>query len=153
MVRDPLQDQALVLLAAAFPLQQRGASGVLKHLPDALVGLGRALEVLVCANLLADLLTLFGRLRSATESRSLAREEGERRGGAATAEPRLRAETKDISLGMAMAPSTHLLRGDGLLAGLAELLDGLVVVAQILLAANEDDGEALAKVKNLGDPL
>lgn len=150
MVRDPLQDQALVLLAAAFPLQQGGAGGVLKHLPDALVGLGRALEVLVCADLLADLLTLCDKLRSAMGSKSLARRG---RGVAAAAEPRLRAETEIIRQGMAMAPSTHLLRGDRLLAGLAELLDGLVVVAQILLAADEDDGETLAKVKNLGNPL
>lgn len=49
--------------------------------------------------------------------------------------------------------ATHLFRGDGLLAGLAQLLDCLVVVAQILLAANENDGKTLAKVKNLGDPL
>lgn len=48
---------------------------------------------------------------------------------------------------------TYLLRGDGLLAGLAELLDGLGIVAQILLAANENDGQALAEVKNFGNPL
>lgn len=55
---NPLQDQALVLLVAPIPLQQGGTRGVLKHLPDALVGLGRALEVLVGTDLLADLLTL-----------------------------------------------------------------------------------------------
>lgn len=48
---------------------------------------------------------------------------------------------------------TYLLGGDGLLAGLAELLNGLLVVSQILLAADEDDGQALAEVQNLGDPL
>lgn len=48
---------------------------------------------------------------------------------------------------------SYLLRGDGLLAGLSELLDGLLVVSQILLAADEDDGETLAEVQNLGDPL
>jgi len=46
-----------------------------------------------------------------------------------------------------------LLGGDGLLAGLAELLNGLLVVSQILLAADEDDGQALAEVQNLRDPL
>lgn len=51
------------------------------------------------------------------------------------------------------ATSTHLLRSDRLLAGLAELLDGLVVVAQILLAADEDDGKALTEVKDLRNPL
>jgi hypothetical protein len=34
-----------------------------------------------------------------------------------------------------------------------ELLNGLLVEAQILLAANKDDGQALAEVKNLGNPL
>lgn len=37
---DPLEDQALVLLAATFPLQQGGACGMLENLSDALVGLG-----------------------------------------------------------------------------------------------------------------
>lgn len=54
----PLQDQALVLLVAAFSLQQGSASGVLKHLANTLVGLGRAFQVLVGTNLLANLLTL-----------------------------------------------------------------------------------------------
>ena len=76
---------------------------MLEHFADALVGLGRALEVLVGTNLLADVLTL--------------------------------------------------LRGDGLVARLAQLLDGLGVVAKILLAANQNDGQALAEVQNLRDPL
>lgn len=70
----PLQDQALVLLAAAFPLQQSSASGVLKHLPDTLVGLGRALEVLVGTNLLANFLTLFGRNCGQLSGQSLVRQ-------------------------------------------------------------------------------
>lgn len=41
---------------------------------------------------------------------------------------------------------THLLGGHRLLGSLVELLDGLLVVAQILLAANQDDGQALAEV-------
>lgn len=48
---------------------------------------------------------------------------------------------------------TYLLRGDRLLRGLVQLLNGLGVVAEILLASNQDDGKALAEVKNLGDPL
>lgn len=47
----------------------------------------------------------------------------------------------------------YLLGGDGLLAGLSELLNDLLVVSQILLAADEDDGETLAEVQNLRDPL
>lgn len=49
-----------MLLAAAATLarQESSAGGVLEHLADTLIGLGRALEVLVGANLLADLLTL-----------------------------------------------------------------------------------------------
>lgn len=48
---------------------------------------------------------------------------------------------------------TYLLRRDGLLASLPQLLNGLLVETQILLATNEDDGKALAEVKNLGNPL
>lgn len=48
---------------------------------------------------------------------------------------------------------TYLLRGDRLLASLAELLNCLCVVAQILLAANEDDRQALAEVKDFRNPL
>ena len=47
----------------------------------------------------------------------------------------------------------YLFRRDGLLAGLAKLLDRLLVIAQILLAADQNDGETLAEVKNLRDPL
>jgi hypothetical protein len=48
---------------------------------------------------------------------------------------------------------TYLFRRDGLLAGFAELLNGLGVVAQILFAADQDDRETLAEVKNLRNPL
>ena len=34
-----------------------------------------------------------------------------------------------------------------------QLLDSLLVVAEIFLAADEDDGEALAEVEDFGDPL
>lgn len=54
-----LQDGAFLLLV--FPREQRGARGVLKHLPYAFVGLGRALEVFLGSNLLADVFGLFGR--------------------------------------------------------------------------------------------
>lgn len=47
----------------------------------------------------------------------------------------------------------YLLGADGLLACLAELLNGLVVVTQILLATNEDDGKALAEMQDLRNPL
>lgn len=96
-----LQDAALLLLLLAG--EQRGARCVLEHFADAFVGLGRALEVLERADLLAD---VFG-----------------------------------------------LLRSHGLLRSLVQLLDGLLVVAQVLLAADEDDGQALTEVQNLGNPL
>lgn len=48
---------------------------------------------------------------------------------------------------------TYLLGANGLLACLAELLNGLVVVTQILLAADEDDGKALAEMQDLRNPL
>lgn len=42
---------------------------------------------------------------------------------------------------------------DWLLRRLVQLFDGLLVVAKILLAADEDDGKALAEVQHLRDPL
>ncbi len=45
-------------LVSGTARQKSSAGSMLKHLTDALVGLGGALEVLVGANLLADLLTL-----------------------------------------------------------------------------------------------
>jgi hypothetical protein len=53
----PLQDQALGLLLL-FPGEQGSSCGVFEYLPDALVRLCRALEVLLGANLLADILGL-----------------------------------------------------------------------------------------------
>jgi hypothetical protein len=44
---------------------------------------------------------------------------------------------------------TYVLRADGLLAGLAKLLNSLRVVSQIPLAADENDGQALAEMHNL----
>lgn len=40
IVLGPLQDEALVLLAAAFPLQECSTCGMLENLSDTLVGLG-----------------------------------------------------------------------------------------------------------------
>lgn len=51
-----LQNQALLLLLLAG--QKSGAGSVLKHLPDALVRLCGALEVLLRTNLLANILGL-----------------------------------------------------------------------------------------------
>jgi hypothetical protein len=47
----------------------------------------------------------------------------------------------------------YLFRGNGLLRRLVQLLNSLLVVSQILLAADKDDGQAGAEVENLGDPL
>jgi hypothetical protein len=46
-----------------------------------------------------------------------------------------------------------LLGRNRLLASLPQLLNGLLVVTQILLTSNEDDRQTLAEVQNLGDPL
>lgn len=48
---------------------------------------------------------------------------------------------------------TYLLGRHRLLGGLVQFFNGLGVVTQIFLAADQDDGKALAKVQNLGDPL
>lgn len=47
----------------------------------------------------------------------------------------------------------YLLGGHGLLRRLVQLLDGLWIESQILLAADEDDGQTGAEVQDLGDPL
>ena len=47
----------------------------------------------------------------------------------------------------------YLFRGNGLLRCLVQLLNSLLVVSQILLAADEDDGQAGAEVQDLGNPL
>jgi hypothetical protein len=56
----PLQDETLLvtLATAAAAGHQSSTCGVFKDLSDTLVGSGRALKVLVAANLLANLLTL-----------------------------------------------------------------------------------------------
>jgi hypothetical protein len=53
----------------------------------------------------------------------------------------------------AIAASAYLLRCHRLLRSLVQLLDCLLVKSQILLAADEDDGQALAEVQNFRDPL
>jgi hypothetical protein len=57
------------------------------------------------------------------------------------------------SLAWKCSGSSYLLGGDRLLAGLLQLSNGLLVVSQILLAADKDNGQTLAEVKNLRDPL
>jgi len=52
-----------------------------------------------------------------------------------------------------LADFITLLRGNWLLGGLVKLFDGLLIVTKILLASNEDDGETLAEMKDLRDPL
>ena len=47
----------------------------------------------------------------------------------------------------------YLLGGNGLLAGLMELLNGLLVITQILLTTNENDRETAAEMKDFGNPL
>jgi hypothetical protein len=58
-----------------------------------------------------------------------------------------------LAVCFAMDDYAYLFRGDGLLRCLVQLLNGLLVVSQILLAADKDDGEAGAEVQNLRDPL
>lgn len=49
--------------------------------------------------------------------------------------------------------STYLVGRDGLLGGLVQLFIGLRVVTKIHLAANKDDGKALAEMEDLRNPL
>jgi len=54
-----LEDAAL-LAFTLFAGQERGAGCVLKDLPNTLVGLGRALKILLRTNLLGDIFGLCG---------------------------------------------------------------------------------------------
>ena len=47
----------------------------------------------------------------------------------------------------------YLLRSDWLLTGLMKLLDGLLIVSQILLTSDKDSWETAAEVQNFRDPL
>lgn len=49
--------------------------------------------------------------------------------------------------------AAHLFWRDGPLACLPELFDDLGVTTEILLAADENDGQVLAKVQDFRDPL
>lgn len=101
---------------------------MLKDFSDTFVGLGRALNVLLGTDLVLDLSCLQD--VSATSHVDRVRRKCRKR--------------------LAM---TYLLLSNGGLRGLVQLLDGLGVVSQILLAANKDDGKTLAEMKDLGDPL
>lgn len=48
---------------------------------------------------------------------------------------------------------THLLVCDGLLRRLVKLIDRLLVMPKINLAADQNDGKTLAEVEDLRDPL
>lgn len=54
---------------------------------------------------------------------------------------------------MALSGGTYLFWSNWLLGCLAKLFDGALVEAEILLAADEDNGKAGAEVQDLGDPL
>lgn len=49
--------------------------------------------------------------------------------------------------------TTHLFRRHRALAGLPKLLNHTGVTSEVLLASNENDGQASAEVHHLGDPL
>lgn len=48
---------------------------------------------------------------------------------------------------------TYLLWSNWLLGSLVELLDGLLVVTEILLTSDKDDWKTLAEMEDLRDPL
>ena len=52
-----------------------------------------------------------------------------------------------------MEGDAYLFRGNGLLRCLVQLLNGLLVVSQILLASDENNRKSLAEVKHFGNPL
>ena len=48
---------------------------------------------------------------------------------------------------------SYLLRCNGLLARLVEFFNRLLIITQILLTADENDGETTAEMQDFGDPL
>lgn len=122
-----LQNKALLVAAlAAGARHEGGTSGMLKDLTNTVAGSGRALQVLVGTDLLSNGLSLDGNTRSAYLV--------------------LRGSLYD-------GTKTHVLGGNGLLVGGPQSLDGVGVVSQIVLAADQDDGKARAEVHDLRDPL
>ena len=97
---------------------------MLKHLTDAFVCLRRALEVLLRADLLADILGLMVEYSLASHCISCIN----------------RALVCDMA---------YLFRSHRLLRSLVQLLNRLLIVSQILLAADEDDGKPLAEMQDL----
>lgn len=99
---------------------------MLEHLANTLVGLSGTLEVLVGTNLLADFLALI--VESAFDSQG-------------------------DSVRSLIRGRNYLFWSNWLLARLVKLFNGLLIVTEILLATNKDDGKTLAEVKNLRNPL
>lgn len=64
-----------------------------------------------------------------------------------------RVQRSGASLRLGKERNNYLLGGHGLLARLPQLVQRLLVVSQILLAADQDDGQALAEMKDFGNPL
>lgn len=95
---------------------------MLKDFPDTFVGLGRAFEVLLCTNLLANILSLEEAVLACIGD-----------------------NTRAVFFRLLV---TYLLWRHWLLRGLVQLLDCLLVVSEILLAADENDGQALAEVED-----
>lgn len=60
----------------------------------------------------------------------------------------------EVANGTDLLGNSHTLFGrDGALTRLSELLDNLGVMAKILFASDEDDGQVLAEVEHFRDPL
>jgi hypothetical protein len=123
-----------VLALASLLGEKSGAGCVLEDLTNALVGLCGTLKILVGTDLLPDLLSLFHKMLAQGQRRCL--ELGE-----------------DAAIAGPTGFTTYLLWCNWLLASLVKLLDGLLVVAEILLTSNEYDWEPLAEMENFGDPL
>lgn len=102
---------------------------MLKDFANTLTSLGRAFEVASGANFLCDGHTL-----------------------------RAKKGDMDLSVGVEQrfssgSATTYLFWADRPLTRLTKLLDDLGVSAQVLLAADEDDGQILAEMQHFADPL
>lgn len=109
-----LQNKALLVAALAGGARhESSAGGVLKDLANTAAGSSRALQVLVSTDLLGNSLSLYRWECQFRQSKS-----------------------------SVQAECTHVRRGNRLLVGCPQGLDGVGIVSQIGLAADQDDGKA-----------
>jgi hypothetical protein len=113
---------------------------MLEDFTDTLVGLCGTFKILVGTNLLAHFLTLHTTMLVIIHNNC----------------PMTSTRVQDMHESASkriILEKAYLLRSNGLLACFVKLLDRLLVVAEIFLTTNENNGKPLAEMEDFGDPL